>query len=200
MTPDRPLPDLGPGLRAVELRAEDAPVLQPLLEACPAYFELVQGGVAAPDEARRWMASAAPPASMPFSRLWHVGAVDAGERLVAFASTVDDLLAPGVFHVGLFIVATDRHGTGLAQAFYAALEAWARAAGAQWMRLGVVVGNTRGERFWRRHGFVETRLREGMPMGTKVNTVRVLFKALAGGTRDEYLALVARDRPEPASA
>jgi hypothetical protein len=82
--------------------------------------------------------------------------------------------------------------------FHGALEAWARAAGAQWIRLGVVDGNTRGERFWRRQGYVETRLRPGMTMGSKVNTVRVLFKPLAGGTRADYLALVVRDRPETA--
>jgi len=196
VTPDRPLPDPEPGLRAVALGDDDAPLLQRLMDACPAYFELVQGAVAAPDEARRWMSTATPAAGMPFSRVWHVGVLDATGSLVAFASAVDDLLAPDVFHVGLFLVAADHHGTGLAQRFFGALEDWAGAAGARWIRLGVVDGNTRGERFWRRQGFAETRLRTGIAMGTRVNTVRVLFKPLAGGTQADYLALVARDRPE----
>lgn len=33
-------------------------------------------------------------------------------------------------------------------------------------------------------------------MGTKVNTVRVMAKALAGGSLSEYLALVKRDNPQ----
>ena len=32
--------------------------------------------------------------------------------------------------------------------------------------------------------------------GTKVNTLRVMAKPLAGGSLAEYFALVARDRPE----
>jgi len=76
-----------------------------------------------------------------------------------------------------------------------ALEAWMKRNGARWIRLGVVAGNARAERFWARAGFVETRVREGVTLGRRVNTVRVLVKPLAGRPLADYLALVARDNP-----
>jgi len=76
------------------------------------------------------------------------------------------------------------------------LERWAIASGAAWLRLGVIAGNDRAERFWESAGFVEVRRREGIAMGRKVNTVRVMVKPLAGGAVPDYLAQVSRDRPE----
>ena len=67
--------------------------------------------------------------------------------------------------------------------------------GARWLRLGVVRGNARAERFWERCGYVQVRERGPVQMGRKTNLLRVMVKPLAGGTLDEYLALVARDRP-----
>jgi ribosomal protein S18 acetylase RimI-like enzyme len=100
-----------------------------------------------------------------------------------------------VWHVGLFMVATARHGSGAAQALYRALENWAAGSGAHWIRLGVVKGNVRAERFWQRAGFVPLRTREAVQMGQRVNTLLVMAKPLAGGKIADYLALVERDRP-----
>ena len=63
-------------------------------------------------------------------------------------------------------------------------------------RLGVVLGNVRAERFWQHQGYAELRRRHDIPIGLRSNTVRVLLKPLQGGTTDEYLALVGRDRPD----
>jgi len=76
----------------------------------------------------------------------------------------------------LFIVATARHGTGDAQVLNEGLEDWARANGAKWLRLGVVQGNVRAERYWESLGYIQTRTREGMQMGKLTNTVRVMVK------------------------
>ena len=65
--------------------------------------------------------------------------------------------------------------------------------------LGVVEGNSRAQRFWERRGFVDVRKRNGVEMGARSNTIRVVAKPLDGGTLQEYLALVARDRPEALS-
>ena len=62
------------------------------------------------------------------------------------------------------------------------------------MRLGVVEGNARAERFWERCAFTEVRKRHDIEMGARTNTVRVMARPLDGGTVREYLALVARDR------
>ena len=70
-----------------------------------------------------------------------------------------------------------------------------RTGGARWSRLGVAEGNARAERFWEKTGYVELRKREGVELGRRSHTIRVMVKALDGGAREEYLALVERDRP-----
>jgi hypothetical protein len=109
---------------------------------------------------------------------------------------VSDLLAPSVWHIGTFIVATSRHGSGDAHVLYRSIESWAQGHGARWFRLGVVQGSLRAERFWQRQGFIQTRARSGVSMGLRTNTLRVMFKPLAGGSMAQYLTLVERDRPD----
>ncbi len=183
------------GLRTVELGPADEPALQRFFEANPAYFIAVQGEPAGPRAAHDEIHEELP-AGWPFTKRWLLGFVDDGTSLVAMAHLVSDLLAPRVWHIGLFMLASAHQGRGEARALYGALEAWARAAGAAWFRLGVVQGNERAERFWQSMGFVETRTRHGVAIGRQTNTLRVMFKPLAGGTLVEYLALVERDRPE----
>jgi GNAT superfamily N-acetyltransferase len=183
------------GLRTVELGPADAPLLQRFFDSNPAYFVAVHGEPAGPQEAHEEIHGELP-AGWPFTKKWLVGYLDDSAGLVALANVVSDLLAPRVWHIGLFIVASERHGSGAAQALYSGLEAWAVGHGAQWFRLGVVQGNGRAERFWESMGFVETRTRSSITMGRRVNSLRVMFKPLAGGTLSDYLALVERDRPE----
>lgn len=183
------------GLSTIALTPDDAPLLQRFFDDNPAYFLAVQGEPAGTDMGRDELTETPPPGT-PCSQLWRVGYIDASGRLAAFAGIATDLFADGVCHVGLFIVESARHGNGDAQRVYAGLEDWARAHGAAWMRLGVVVGNTRGERFWARGGFRPVRLREGYVMGQRTNTVRVMVKPLAEPTLGDYLARVGRDRPD----
>ena len=78
---------------------------------------------------------------------------------------------------------------------YRDIESWALANGARWMRLGVVQGNTRAERFWASLGYIEMRTRTAVVMSRKTNTVRVMVKPLSSDL-ERYLALMPRDRPE----
>jgi GNAT superfamily N-acetyltransferase len=135
------------------------------------------------------------PEGWPFTKKWAVGFVDDAGTIIGMADIVSDLLARHVWHIGLFIVATRLHGAGVAQLLYGHLERWALEHGAEWFRLGVVEGNARAERFWQRCGFVEVRTRDGVQIGPRTHTIRVMFKPLAGGSLGEYLALVARDNP-----
>jgi GNAT superfamily N-acetyltransferase len=183
------------GVRVVELGAGSERLLQEFFDANPGYFLIIQGEPAGPSEAHEEIHGELP-AGWNFTRKWVLGYVDASDRLIALANLVSDIIAPGVWNVSTFMVATEHHGTGAAQRLYRSLEHWARANGAKWLRLGVVQGNARGERFWESAGFVQTRLREGMPFGKQTNTLRVMFKPLDGGTLEEYLSLVPRDRPE----
>lgn len=182
-------------LRAVELEAADTPDLQRFFEANPEYFLAVTGQGPTPTEADDEIHGSLPE-GWPFTKKWMIGFVDATDSMVAMANVVSDVLAPGVWHIGLFIVGTPLQGSGAARMLYDHLERWARGLGAQWLRLGVVVGNARAERFWERCAFVEVRRRYGMAMGTRSNTIRVMAKPLDGGTLPDYLALVERDRPE----
>jgi len=186
-------------LSTVELGSKDERRLQHFFDANPEYFLAIQGEPAAAHEAREELASE-PPAGWTYTRRWLLGWAEADGTLAAMAHVVSDLLVRHVWHIGLFIVATGRHGTGDAQRLNDGLERWACAGGAHWLRLGVVRGNLRAERFWTARGYVETRTREGVQVGKQTNTVRVMVKPLAGGTVDEYLALVPRDRPETTDA
>ena len=195
----RPAPDLPAtavaGLEVVALERADAPLLQRFFDDNPAYFLAVQGAPAGPDEARAEL-EGTPPAGWPYTRQSAIGWRQADGELGAMAEVIGDLLAPGVWHIGLFIVATARHGGGQARALVDELQAWARAGGARWLRLGVVVGNTRAERFWARCGFVPVRTRGGYRMGSRENAICTMVKPLGGGDLADYLDLVERDRPE----
>jgi GNAT superfamily N-acetyltransferase len=182
-------------LAASELAEAELAELQALFESNPGYFEIVEGERAAPGAARKTFETR-PPEDMAYERVWVIGVRDAAGPLVALGIVVEDLIAPHVWHVGLFIVTGNVHGRGVGRAVYEALERWMRGRGAQWLRLGVVDGNARAERFWRAQGYAEVRQRHGVEMGRKVNTLLVMAKPLAGGALDDYLALVARDRPE----
>jgi len=194
-------PSRGPALfatgayRAIELFAGDVPELQRFFELNPEYFLAVGGQRATPAEAHQEILGALP-TGWPYTRKWSIGFVDETGTLIGMADVVSDLLATGVWHIGLFIVAGPLHGSGVAEALYRQLEQWACDQGARWLRLGVIEGNTRAERFWERCAYVDVRKRGGVEIGKLVRTVRVMAKPLAGGTLAEYLALVARDRPE----
>jgi RimJ/RimL family protein N-acetyltransferase len=181
-------------LRGIELAPADAPAVQRLFEAAPAYFELALGEPV-PGDAAFQAFERMPPPDMPFKRKRVIGFQDGGGQLAAVADVVEDLIAPSVWHIGLFLVPERLHGTGLAKRAYALLEHWMRAGGARWLRLGVIEGNARAERFWRRAGYEALRTRDSST-GLRPNRVIVMAKPLAGGTLAQYLALVPRDGPE----
>ena len=185
-------------LRACELTETDIPALQIFFDANPEYFIAVNGMPPRVDEARQEF-NDRPPAGMPFDRQIMIGIVDEDQQLIAMASVLSNFIATGVWHIGLFIVATRLHGRGAASAIYAALEDWMRGNDAQWIRLGVVLGNQRAEQFWQKVGYAELRQRTGIQTGNLVSTVRVMMKPLAGGSRETYLHLVERDRMESSS-
>ena len=174
------------------------PFLQAFFDANPEYFLQVYGEPALLDEARQEFEDR-PPAGIPYESLWLIGFFDLDGQLDAVASVTGGFFHPSVWHLGLFIVATRRHGDGLAATFYSTLEGWIREQGAQWLRLGVVIGNQRGERFWRRQGFHELRQRGPVDMRGRAQTLSVMMKPLAGGADADYLALVQRDHPDSAS-
>jgi len=181
--------------RCVELAPSQIARLQQFFEANPDYHLIVNGEAPRPEEAREEYESL-PPAGWPFGRKWVLAYVTREGEMVGMADVLSNLFAPGIWHLGTFIVATRLHGSGAALAMYEALEAWMRANGARWLRLGVVAGNARAERFWEKRGYRELRRREGVAMGRKVAAIRVMAKPLVPGEWSEYFNKVGRDRPD----
>jgi GNAT superfamily N-acetyltransferase len=171
------------------------PELQALFEANPDFFVTVGGQPPGPTEAQDEF-DELPPPHLPFAQRWFAGLVAADGTLQGVLILLSDFCAPGVWHLALFFVASAWHGRGAAQQVYQGLEAWVRGQpGAAWLRLGVVHGNTRAERFWARCGFEPVRTRPMTDASGQPRTVSVLVKPLAGGALANYLALMPRDEP-----
>lgn len=183
---------------AVELAGEDLPALQVFFAGNPEYFLAVTGAPPRPDEATQEFESRPPP-DMPYDKVYILGFLDLSGQMVAMASVLTGLLAPRVWHISLFIVATALHGTRTAGVLYEPLEQWAKDEGASWMRLGVVAGNVKAERFWEKVGYREIR-RATEQLGSMTNTVRVMVKPLRGSDVEEYLREVPRDGPKDSLA
>ena len=118
-----------------------------------------------------------------------------GGQVIGMADLLQDLFAEGIWHVGTFIAATSLHGTGRPHEMYGAMETWMAAAGARWLRLGVVEANARGAAFWRRVGYSPVRVREGFEIGGRKHRLHVLAKPLGEADWEAYLRSVPRDRP-----
>jgi RimJ/RimL family protein N-acetyltransferase len=185
-----------PQRRELRVLAErDIAALQRFFDANQTYFLEVNGEPPRADEGEREFRDV-PPAGMAYREMVLLGGFGDDGELAAMATIVGDFIAEHVWHLGLFIVATSLHGSGAAHAIYRELEAWMVERGAHWIRLGVVVGNARAERFWERSGYVEVRRRGPVQMERRSNPLRVMVKPLEGREIASYLALVARDRPD----
>ena len=182
-------------VRIVVLAAADIPAIQRLYEANPEYSLLVMGQPPKPNDAHDDFHDL-PPTDIPLREQWMWGFVDSRDELIGVAGIVADLFAPTVWHIGYFMIETKQHGAGLARAIYDASEAYIRDQGAVWLRLGIVVGNERAEKFWGRCGYIEVRTRDNYVLGDKTHVVRVMVKPLREATIEQYLSLVARDRPD----
>lgn len=179
------------------LQAAQVPLLQALYDANPEYFVTVTGRPAGPAAAQAEFDDAPPP-HLGYRERWLAGVFDRRDgTLQGVLQMLSDFIAPGVWHLGLLLVATRLHGHGAGAQVYAGFEAWAVRGGARWLRLGVVVGNTRAERFWQRQGFVALRTRDGVDVGDGCErTVRVMLKPLGQAALADYLHAVPRDRPD----
>jgi len=182
-----------PGYRALLAGPDDIPGLQRFVEANPEYHEIVCGGPPGAGHGRELL-EFVPPPDYPYRAKVFLRYVDAAGENVGVTDMIENLFSEGIWHIGLFHVATRLQGQGVAQSLYAALEDWARRGGAEWLRLGVVVGNTRAERFWEKVGYTDVSKRDGVEMGKRVNRLRVMAKPLTGRGWPDYYNLVERDR------
>src|SRR5882762_9877339 len=90
---------------AVVLAEEDLPALQAFFVANPEYFQAVTGAPPRLDEARQEL-ECRPPPSLPYDKVYVLGFLDSSGQMVAMASVITGLLAPRVWHISLFMIAT----------------------------------------------------------------------------------------------
>lgn len=192
-------------LRVRELERHEVPLVQALFDANPAYSRLINGRDPLPDEAITEF-DELPPPELGFARRWFCGVFEARGRLVGVLIVLSDLGAPGVWHLALLFLAEDWQQRGAGRELHQALVDWAARHGADWMRLGVVCGNARAERFWAACGYQRARLRRGVDTGGRRNDVWTMVRPLGeqadldeddpAATMARYLALVPRDRAD----
>mgnify|MGYP003562062810 CR=1 FL=1 len=178
-----------------EIPEGELPRLQALYDLNPEFFHIVNGRGPDADEARQQFEELPPP-YLSYTRRWFAGVFDRSGELHGHVAVVSDLVLPRAWHLATFLMATRLHGSGAAAETFSALEAWVRSQGACWLRLGVVIGNARAERFWERCGFVDVRRRDNMDTGGRINSLRIMVKPLAGLSVHDYLQQVPRDRPD----
>jgi ribosomal protein S18 acetylase RimI-like enzyme len=183
------------GYSAIELSVDDIPTVQNFLESNPEYFYIAEGSPPTSNQAKEEFESELPQ-GWTYSKKWSIGIVRENGVMDAFATLVSDLFAPGVWHIGLFLLSTASHGHGLASQIYEELESWLHTSGAKWIRLGVIEGNARAERFWERNGYLEVRRRLNVQMKARSHTLRVMVKPIAQTGLATYFELVMRDCPE----
>ncbi len=181
---------------AVALSPDDAPSLQAFLDANPLYSEICYGRPWLPGDAAKELADRPPPDWPQGPSHWWAVLERGTGRWLGLLTFTEDLLATHVWHLGLFLVATAEHGSGLARELHAAWAAHARSDGARWLRLGVVRANSRALAFWDRLGYTEVRQRHGLKYGDLTQSISVQVQALGDATIEEHLARVERDRPE----
>jgi len=175
----------------------DRPALAAFCRVNPEYDLFLAGEV--PNEAE-WVEdfmTDLPPASFNWTQTHKLIARrhQDSDTIAAILDVTEDMIDKGVGHIGLFQVATALQGTGLAHDLYQGLEDWLASRGTDVLRLGVLDGNARGMAFWTRHGFLETRRRQGTAPSGKTHLSHVLYKPLTRLTLEAYRRRVPRDDP-----
>ncbi|WNG21245.1 GNAT family N-acetyltransferase [Cystobacter fuscus] len=158
--------------RAADLLAErvadaDVECLQPLLEHCEDYHQVVYGRPATEDEARR-MPSERPPGLTPEQP--HLMALrDTHGRSVGVLEGLRDYPSPGEWYLGLLLLSPEVRGQGRGEAVLRAYVDWVRAEGGRLLRLAAVEQNEAGRRFWARMGFREEKWVGPLEQGLRMN-------------------------------
>ncbi len=162
---------------AALLRPADSALLQALLASAADYFLLVYGAPPGPSAAESAFADR-PPGTRPEDK--HLlGLFDHAGALIGVLDAVRDYPQPGTWWLGLLLLAPEHRGRGLGTQAYFAFERWAARLGARAIGLGIVEGNERACRFWRRIGFAPGERRPPAKFGEREHVVLVMVRSLA---------------------
>ncbi|NOK37570.1 GNAT family N-acetyltransferase [Corallococcus exercitus] len=163
-------------LTAESVDDSESHVLQPLLDRCEDYHQLVYGRPALPDQARN-IPSQRPPGLVPGQG--HLFALrDARGTLAGMLEALRDYPAQGEWYLGLLLFAPEARGQGQGEAVLSAYEAHVRANGGRLLRLAVVERNTAARRFWERVGFQPEQWVGPIEHGLRWNRVLKMTRSL----------------------
>ena len=135
------------------LQPEDGPIVQPLLERCTDYFQLVTGLPPGPAEAQGLFIDLPPDKTYDDKIL--IGLFDQADTLIGLLDAIRNYPEPGVWHIGLLLIDSTHRKRGRGAEVYQAFEDRSRSQAAQAVRLGVFEQNEKAQRFWQRMGFTE---------------------------------------------
>ncbi len=139
----------GPRFSAVPATRERAHELQACLDGAPGYFELVEGGPAAPDAAARLLDEAE---ADPERFVLLLAARGGGPPIGALDLCLNQP-EPGVAHVALLVLREAAQGRGLGREVVEALSRALADAGFGELRASVGDENPGARAFWQRVGF-----------------------------------------------
>jgi GNAT superfamily N-acetyltransferase len=141
------------GYDVKRLGSSDEADLQDLHQRCTDYYELIEGGPTRPTSAREDLAELPP--GKELTDKFYFGVYDSDRKLVAALELARDLPSPGEWWLALLLLDPQARGWGLGARLLHAARQWVSRQGGSAISLAVLEQNTRAERFWRKHGFVE---------------------------------------------
>jgi GNAT superfamily N-acetyltransferase len=141
------------GYDVKRLGSSDEADLQDLHERCSDYYQLIEGGPTRPTSAREDLAELPP--GKELADKFYFGIYATARRLVGALEMARDLPSPGEWWLALLLLDPRMRGRGLGARLLEAVNQWVRRQGGSAVSLAVLEQNTRAERFWREHGFIE---------------------------------------------
>lgn len=166
-----------------ELKDQDIPTVQAMLEQSQDFSQLSDGHPVEPDAAQHLFLDL-PPDTAPDDK--DVYGIWRSDALVGIVEAIRGYPTPEVVWIGLMEFIPSFRGKHLGQGTLSALEAYYAAFGFQLLQLGVLEVNTAGVAFWQQMGFQEIRRKEGYLSGEKIHTVLVLEKRIDQGIHPSW--------------
>ena len=142
---------LANGCRLRQLSENDAEAVQSLLGQCGDYFRLHEGGSVPPNAAAE-LFTELPPGKLQKDK-FVFGVEKPDGTLAGVVDFVRNFPEPGVWMLGLLLLAPGERGRGMGRAVHTELVQWAKALGARSVRIGVIEENRGGARFWDSLGY-----------------------------------------------
>lgn len=127
--------------------------LQKLLIKCSDYLTVQDGKPVGADAAEQLLISKPEEVSAENKIVFGIYNKHA---LVGVIDVITHYAGPGIINLGLLVIEPSSRGNGIGELAHQKLENWARHNNFSRIRLGVLLANEKGRRFWQRVGYGET--------------------------------------------